>query len=175
MVQMIQARSHSGRPFETMNDRKVPLAKAIQSVIEFELGFGGKLIKVDEKEMSVVTETLLFACRDTTKVVCEKMDEFKLLLEACYAHHQVFGIKDDNDLSKVAEQLIDITGGNALMLTTMAGPFIGGTLTRKKGLNKLIASYSMAAAGMSEQDILTMLEMATDNEIKEWIEAACAA
>lgn len=175
MVKMLMTRSHSGGPSEICSDREVPLAKAIQTIIEFELGYGGHIVRVDQERMSVSTATVIFNCRDMTTVTCKTKEEFITLLQACHAHHEVFGIKTPEDLDRASKVVLDITKGNALMVTHFSGPLMGGVLTHKKTLNRIIASFGMVAAGMEEKEVVELLSASSDDEIQQWIEAACAA
>jgi len=175
MVQVIMKRSHSGGPVEQMNSVERPLAHAIRTIIEFELGFGGRIVQINEENFSLTTMTIVFNCRDYTTINCKTKEEFITLLQACHTHQQIFGIKNEQDLDKAAEKVIGFTKGKALLVTMASGPLLGGVLTGKKTLNRIIASFAMVAAGMEEQDVVELLTKSSDEEVQQWIEAACAA
>lgn len=113
MIGIQASRVKSGEHFD-QGVRSVSVGRATESLLRFELGFGGVVSKFSEFEIVVVTHVL--GCVDTT-VFSGSSSEMKTLLVGAALYSQFRGERFDVDVDK----LIKSTRGSPLLITAWGG------------------------------------------------------
>ncbi len=81
MVDYIQTRNNGDRKFVLLSDEKVTMIKAICTLFQFELGYGGWISDISETHVEVTTK--VFQTIDKT-VVRGTKEQMRILIEICY-------------------------------------------------------------------------------------------
>lgn len=163
------------------------IADALESLVVYELGYGGNVIDLTETKVSILTNVM--GCKDSTIFEGPK-EEMQSLVEIAllgiYSSYQRLLLKEDRDewedkrLEKMTERVIKVTKGSPLLIN-LASDMILGDFSMKacmiSGLNNcrsltvdeikylglstakdLFAIYSLVKAeGCSLDDALTLV------------------
>lgn len=117
---------------------------ALVRLVKFELGYGGQVINIDfEASKSLVTvETFVMNCRDVTEFQGSSSD-MAPLVHIASAHARLMATKYKSKmLEEVVAHVMEVTGGNPLLIKLGAG-IIQGEVTLR---------YLMAALAGFDED-----------------------
>ena len=148
MITISSVRDKDHETFKAI-ERTENIVGALQSLLRFELGFGGTIVSATETQ--IVTKTIVFACIDVTTFT-GPVDEMQFLIEgtAVYATLAHKNISSDIDL------LLKNTGGVPLFMTS-CGPHLPEILTGRR-------YSSIAAALIITKDVEKTKELLQYND-----------
>lgn len=112
-----------GHSFGTLT--RTPEAGAY-SILKYELGFGGRVQSIDEKQMTV--KTCVLTKVDTVVVEFEHDAEYRLMLAMLHHWHQAV---EDVDVGEIAESCVDTAKGNALLITHGMSLLVGASRVKR--------------------------------------------
>lgn len=166
MITLRQIRKKEGESEVYTNERDEPLMKALKVLLECEFGFGCNVTSICETEVSVTTE--LMGCHDTTILLGPK-EEMALVIKA--AAYYSF-IKDQmykpEYRKNLAQQVLDMTGGNPLVITMGAGLFTGISFLRGTLIALLCeddVQYLPQMRRLDQPTLMAMLELKFGDKI----------
>src|SRR4030042_5893078 len=112
---LIKYTRNNGVETHKMGDRKVSPEEGIFTILKYELGYGGKVAHLTEKNMHVVTPIL--SKTDHCYITFETKDELDMMVTMLkYWTKAVEETSTEEYLQKFSENLINITKGNALLI-----------------------------------------------------------
>lgn len=141
MITVRQYRDRCGEHFEQSTLRFTDPLKAVASLAEYELGWGGRIVNVGNTRLQV--ETWIFSCVDTS-IWEGSAEEMKPLLELAYLYDLAAAEHQDQLIQRAVEQS-HVLNGNALLIT-MAAPLI-------MGANRLKVAVMLACGVQEKTDI----------------------
>ncbi|OGN04402.1 MAG: hypothetical protein A3B99_04950 [Candidatus Yanofskybacteria bacterium RIFCSPHIGHO2_02_FULL_44_12b] len=108
-----------------------PLMAALESMVVYELGYGGSV--TDLSETKVVVETVVLGCKDAT-IFEGSREEMELIVRVAACHAVIMG--DETSRGAIIERVADFlgtlpsdVGGSPLYISLMAPFLIGGPST----------------------------------------------
>ena len=156
MITYTNSRTNGGEPHVVQNTRSV--IGALISLIWYELGYGGKIKELTPTKIVIFTRVL--AAQDTVTFEGNEK-EMKILLAGVFYHSRT-----SPNLVQIAEKVIQITKGNALLTSHSAIMFTGGVL----GGGKRLRACIMAALEIEDTEFQKfMLEVKQNRDFEEYL------
>ena len=131
MIQTVSYRTKDGYVCPPVKATRT-ISDALQLLVEFELGYGGRVADVGPAFIETHTEVL--GCKDRLTFKGSEKD-MEPLLAVCAASHGLFREAILND--KVGDALIKVTKGKPLLLCNY-GPILVGTGVMKGVMSQLL-------------------------------------
>lgn len=103
------------------------IGRALETFVIHEIGYGGRVIHLDEK--SVKTYTPVLSHKDYVTLSGEKA-EMELIVKTAAIHSLLFAQHDSEIYEAIAPAVIEVTKGIPLLVRSM-GPIMIGTATSK--------------------------------------------
>jgi hypothetical protein len=179
MIKITSYRDRTGEHF-VLPSRQVSIGKALQSLLYFELGFGGQIVKWDKEQIEV--QTHVFGTQDTTIFTGSEV-EMMPLHEAAYAYVTVQKDSFDKDV----DRFMKFTSGNALLVTCAGGGMPEALLgnRRSEAIGCLVATKDQELTKKvlatfndrekSHEDVFAFIELVYDEGVdaaKKLLEAS---
>jgi hypothetical protein len=118
----------------------------------YEIGYGGRPIEVTPTRISI--RTLVMSCVDTT--IFEGSEEEMIpLLSALGAY---FSAVDTTSQEEMVERIIELTGGNALLVTMGSGLIMGREILRRIFLMAL-GIQAERLSGITDEQLVPVAEL----------------
>lgn len=130
MIKVTNERTRGAEmPFEALTFVR-SIDAALNSLVEFELGYGGRVVSLDPTRIVVVT--YIMNCRDTTTFE-GSVDDMKLLVEVS-VNMELIRAETQSPGNKlfdtVTSNIMRVTNGNPLMVKLASGLLMGQPLTK---------------------------------------------
>ena len=153
---------HNGEEHK-LPERTVPISKALNSLVEFELGYGGNIVELTESR--VVVQTRVMNCVDTTVFEGSAEDMRPLAEVAGYYLMVSSGEANEKVISSVVDALGSHGSGkglNTLLFTNLAPLMVGAKRVKMAcvlALGVEDEESARTAMGIDYKDLIAMLEL----------------
>lgn len=132
------------------------IADAVERLVRFELGYGGNVVSVEEKDgiITIITVTRMMGCVDRTYFE-GSAEDMRPLMEACYFFAQACERKDPIVKEVTARLTEGPTGGMPFLVANLGPLLIGGALVK--------TSMLLACGITEEEDVARGRQIPTED------------